>query len=69
MSLIAFHIFFVVVSSLLCAGFSGWALHNALSADGTAMDWVYSIGGLVATVAMGVYGVFVWKKLKTVSYL
>ena len=69
MSLKAFHIFFVVVSSLLCVGFSGWALHNALSADGVAMDWVYGVGGLVATAALVIYGVFVYKKLKRFSYL
>ena len=69
MSLKAFHIFFVVVSSLLCVGFAGWALRNALSAEGVAMDWVYGIGGLVATVALVVYGVFVFKKLKKYSYL
>jgi hypothetical protein len=69
MSLKAFHIFFVVVSSLLGAGFSGWALRNALSDAGTAIDWVYGIGGLVATAALVVYGVFVYKKLKRFSYL
>ena len=69
MSLKAFHIFFVTVASLLCAGFSGWALRNALAEGGAATDWVYAVGGLVATVAMVIYGVFVYKKLKRFSYL
>jgi hypothetical protein len=69
MSLKAFHIVFVVMSSLLCAGFGVWALHNALSADGVGMDWVYGVGSLLATVALVIYGVLFLKKLKHISYL
>ncbi len=68
MSLKAFHIVFVVVSSLLAFGFGAWALNQYLTSGGTA-NLAYGIGSLLAGIGLIVYGVIFLKKLKHISFL
>lgn len=69
MSLKAFHIFFVIVSTLM-SGFVGvWALRQALHTSDGAGFFVLGVGALLAAVALPIYGVWFLKKMKDVSYL
>ncbi|MBI5773568.1 MAG: hypothetical protein HZA89_07485 [Verrucomicrobia bacterium] len=68
MSLKAFHIVFVIASTLLAFGFGGWML---LDYRDEQAGWQLALG--VSSLASGVgllaYGRYVLKKLKNVSYL
>lgn len=69
MSLKALHIVFIVVSTLLAAGFGVWALGFSRSEDG---GWIYlALGliGLAAAVGLPIYGSWFLKKTKHVSYI
>ena len=68
MSLKAFHVVFVAASILLALGFGAWSLSNYFH-GGQLLDLVFGAGSLLAGVALIVYGVFVLKKLKNISYL
>ncbi len=69
MSLKAFHIVFIVASSLLAFGFGAWALHECSGGTGTPTLLALGITSLVAGVALVVYGRYFLKKLKHISYL
>jgi hypothetical protein len=68
MSLKAFHIVFVAISTLLAFFFAGWLLNNYL-----ATKAVVALIGAIASAAAGVgliwYGKIVLRKLKHISYL
>ncbi len=68
MSLKAFHIIFVTVSVLLSFGMAAWGLHRFLT-QGKTSDLLFGIVGIVAAVALLVYGRYFLKKLKNISYL
>lgn len=68
MSLKAFHVFFIVVSSLLTLGFGVWAVRQ-YSVGGEAVNLALGIGSLGSTVVLLVYGVWFLKKLKGTSYI
>jgi hypothetical protein len=68
MSLKAFHIVFITVSTLLFVGFGVWSLRMYQHSGGTA-NLAFGIGSLVGAVALVIYGRFFLKKLKSVSYL
>ena len=61
MSLKAFHIFFVVVSTLCVVGLAVWAFVRGFPALGA--------GSIVAAGALVWYGLWFLRKLKNVSYL
>ena len=69
MSLKAFHIFFVTVSSLLAFGFGGWSVKNYFGGSHAALDLAMGLGSIVIGIALIVYGRYFLKKLKNVSYL
>ena len=69
MSLKAFHIFFVTISSVLAFGFGGWSLNNYFGGGRAGLDMAMGVGSLVVGVALIVYGKYFLKKLKKVSYL
>jgi hypothetical protein len=69
MSLKAFHIVFITVSSGLALGCGVWLLVSGFSADGTKKDIFFGIGSLVGAAALIFYGRYFLKKLKNVSYL
>ena len=68
MSLKAFHIAFVTVSTLLTIGFGAWAIVRYRH-QGETLLLLGGIGSLVGTVALVVYGRWFLKKLKGVGYL
>jgi len=55
MSLKIFHIFFILVSTLLCAGVAWWC-----SANGVAKAWIYLFAGWAGL--LPVYGAWFLKK-------
>ena len=69
MSLKAFHIIFITVSSALTLGCGIWLLVAGFSADGTKQDIFFGIGSLIGCAALIFYGRYFLKKLKNVSYL
>jgi hypothetical protein len=69
MSLKAFHIIFITVSSALALGCGVWLLVSGFSADGTKKDIFFGLGSLVGAAALIFYGRYFLKKLKNVSYL
>lgn len=68
MSLKAFHVLFVAISTLLCLGVGGWALREYTRSRSTGM-LLYAAGSLMVSVALVVYGRWFLKKLKNESYL
>ena len=68
MSLKAFHVFFVVVSTLLAVGFGLWAISDFRS-NGDVASLVCGIGSLIGGVGLVGYGRWFMRKLKDVSYL
>ena len=63
MSLKAFHLFFIVVSTILAAFTGAWAI----SEYQTAHEWGYivaSVGSLAAAAALVVYGAAFQRKMK-----
>ena len=69
MSLKAFHIVFITVSSALALGCGVWLLVSGFSAGGTKTDIFFGISSLVGAAALIFYGRYFLKKLKNVSYL
>ena len=68
MSLKAFHIAFVAVSTVLCAGFGVWGIQSFRS-DGDVAALVAGVGSLVGVVMLLIYGRWFMRKLRGVSYL
>lgn len=68
MSLKAFHIVFVAVSLLLCAGFGLWAF-NEFRSDNEPGQLIAALFALFGCAALVVYGRWFLRKLKGVSYL
>lgn len=68
MSLKAFHIVFVFVSTLLCLGFGAWAIMKYRS-DGDIAALVCGVGAVGGGVGLMVYGRWFLRKLQGVSYL
>jgi hypothetical protein len=68
MSLKAFHIIFVTLSTLLAFGFGGWELQRYFAAGESQSLWL-GTGSVVAGIVLLWYGKVVLKKLKHISYL
>ena len=64
MSLKAFHIVFVTVSTLLFAFLVVWAF--ALATDRTASITALGIAGATGALVMPVYGVFFYRKVRKI---
>jgi hypothetical protein len=69
MSLKAFHILFVTVSTLLAFGFGAWAIVQYVHEQSSGGQLALGIASLVVGVALIVYGRYFLRKLKDVSYL
>lgn len=68
MSLKAFHIIFVVFSTLTALGFGFWAIrHYRVSGEQAAL--IAGIGSFMGGAVLIVYGRWFLRKLKGVSYL
>jgi hypothetical protein len=68
MSLKAFHIFFIVLSTLLALGFGVWAV-NDFGRSGSWFHLVLGVGSFIASGALVWYGLWFLRKLKHVGYL
>ncbi len=68
MSLKAFHVFFILVSILLAAGFGWWGV-NSYRQNNDLSDLVMGIISLVCMVVLVLYFRWFLKKLKNESYL
>jgi hypothetical protein len=68
MSLKAFHVVFVVLSTLLCAGFGVWEI-RAYYQSSDKVELLLGVGSLLFGAAMVWYGLWFLRKLKGVSYL
>jgi hypothetical protein len=69
MSLKAFHIIFITLSSALALACGVWLLISGFSADGMKKDVFFGISSLVGGIGLIGYGRYFLKKLKNVSYL
>lgn len=67
MSLKAFHIVFITLSTALAIGFGFWSLHDYQMHQGGAGAITLAILSFVTSIALVVYGVWFLKKLKGVS--
>jgi hypothetical protein len=68
MSLKAFHVFFVAVSTLCALGFGAWAVGDYLR-TGKGGTLGLGIASFVAAAGLIWYGFWFLRKLKNVSYL
>ncbi len=68
MSLKAFHLVFITASVLLSFGFGAWSLVG-YSDYGRTVDLVFGVGSVGIGVGLVVYGRYVLRKLKHISYL
>lgn len=68
MSLKAFHVFFVVVSTLCALGFGAWSVLD-YQRTGSSGTLLLGIAGFVAAGALVWYGFWFLRKLKDVRFL
>ena len=68
MSLKAFHIFFIIVSTALTIGFGLWATQD-FAATGNRVNLAMGVGSFLSSIALIWYGAWFLRKLKNVSYL
>ncbi len=68
MSLKAFHILFVALSTLLAVLFAAWSFQGFVESASAAM-LTAAVGAILFAVGMVVYGVWFLRKLKHVSFL
>ena len=69
MSLKAFHVIFITISSLMLFGFGAWLLRAYRGPEGVSSDLVWAVAAILAGVSLLVYEGFFLRKLKNVSYL
>lgn len=69
MSLKAFHIVFVIISNLASFFVAGIGFAKHLMVNESMGSLMLGIGGLIVGIALLIYGRFVLKKLRTISYL
>jgi hypothetical protein len=67
-SLKAFHVFFVIVSTLCALGFGAWAIGDYLRTGNTGV-LILGVLGFVGAAALVWYGLWFLRKLKNVSFL
>ncbi len=68
MSLKAFHIFFIILSTALAVGFGVWATRD-FSQSGSWVHLALGVGSFIGSVVLACYGVWFLRKLKGVGYL
>ncbi len=68
MSLKAFHIFFIILSTLLAVAFGVWAVDD-FSRSASGVHLALGVGSFIGSGVLVWYGVWFLRKLKHVSYL
>jgi len=66
MSIRGFHIIFVIISTLLCVGVSLWVFLVSGLPDGLGKT-MFGGGAALAALALPVYGVFFYSKIKKLN--
>lgn len=69
MSLKTFHIIFVVLTTVVSLFISAWSFIQYFSEERETSDLTMGIGGVLAACVLLVYGRYVLKKLRHISYL
>jgi hypothetical protein len=69
MSLKAFHIVFITLSTVLSVFFGVWAIRHYQSGAGSAFELSLGIASLVLAAGLLCYGKYFLRKLKNISYL
>ena len=69
MSLKAFHLIFVSVSTLLTFGVAAWAFNSYFGGARRMADLLYGLGALVCAGMLLIYARYFLRKLKDISYL
>ena len=68
MSLKAFHIFFIALSTLFALGFAFWSLIQ-FTTSGNMLFVIVAVASVASGVSLVLYGIRFLKKLKHVSFL
>ena len=68
MSLKAFHIIFIVLSTVLAVGLGVWATRD-FAQSGSLAHLYLGVGSFIGSVVLVCYGVWFLRKLRHVSYL
>ena len=68
MSLKAFHIFFILVSTALAVAFGAWAIRD-FATSGSGLNLALGLASLLGSIALVRYGVWFLRKMKSVGYL
>ena len=68
MSLKAFHIAFITLSSLMCFGCGAWGLSQYVHTH-SAGHLIFAIAGLLSGIGLIIYGIRFLRKLKGISFL
>lgn len=68
MSLKAFHIAFITLSSLMCFGCGAWGLSQYVQTSDSG-HLLFAIAGLLGGIGLIIYGIRFLRKLKGISFL
>ncbi len=68
MSLKAFHIVFIVLSTMLAVGLGVWATRD-YAQSGNLVHLSLGVGSFVGSIGLSFYGVWFLRKLKHLGYL
>jgi len=68
MSLKAFHVFFVAIATLFALGVGTWGVRDYRE-TASMMSLALAIGAFLVGVAMFIYGLWMLRKFKNVSYI
>ena len=69
MSLKAFHLVFITLSTILAVGFAMSSYHDYQMHSGGSVAMLLMVAGFVAAAGLLTYGVWFLKKLRDVSFL
>ncbi|PCJ64210.1 MAG: hypothetical protein COA73_04310 [Candidatus Hydrogenedentota bacterium] len=69
MSLKAFHLVFIAISTIMAVGFGGWCIAQFFTQDGGAGYIVSGILSALAGAGLVVYGIRFARKWKDVSFI
>jgi len=65
MSIKGFHIIFITIAALFCAGIGGWALFSESAKEAGDGIKVFGVANFVASTALLIYGVYFIRKSKS----
>jgi hypothetical protein len=69
MSLKAFHILFIIASTVLTLGFGIWSIREYARGGATGVELGFGIASLLLSMGLVWYGRYFLRKLRHISYL